>query len=126
MRWARRHGLQCPGGTIRILAVVACKNAGYPGQLPWAFVPAWFDEAPTGKAGVSSGCSWRTRRWRRSADVLRSCESLDDEHRSTTVSAHESGPNGAGCGGVGGNDRERLMQSLASDGDVSLAVRVGE
>lgn len=56
MRRARRRGLQCPGGRIRILAVVACKSPGYLRQRPWAFVSARFDEAPTGKVfGVSSG-----------------------------------------------------------------------
>ena len=96
-----------------MLAVVACKNAGYPRQCPWAFVSAWFDEAPTGKVfGVSSGCPWRTRRWRRCADVLRSRESLDDEHRSTTVSAHEGGPNGAGCSGPDNVAGHKLLGDL--------------
>ena len=49
MRWARRHGMPSRGGRIGILAVVACKNAEYPRQWPWAVVSAWFDEAPTGQ-----------------------------------------------------------------------------
>src|ERR1700674_3037239 len=113
-----------------MLAVAACKNAGYPRQRPWAFVSAWFDEAPTRKVfGVSSGCSWRTRRWRRSADVLRSCESLDDEHRCAAVPAHEGGPDAVSSAVVAGfSDRWLwpVMQKFTSGGDVSLAVGVGE
>jgi hypothetical protein len=110
MRWVRRHGLQCPGGRIRILAVVACKNAGYPRQRPWAFVSSWFDEAPTDKFfAVTGGCSWW---W--CPDLLRAGEGLDDEHRRAAVPAHEGGPDGTGPGrnsaGVGGTLRRRLMQ----------------
>src|ERR1700674_5440253 len=113
-----------------MLAVAACKNAGYPRQRPWAFVSAWFDEAPTRKVfGVSSGCSWRTRRRRRSADVLRSCESLDDEHRCAGVPAQEGGPDAvssAVVAGFSGRWRWRLMRNFASGGYVGLAIGFGE
>src|SRR5271156_3751604 len=69
------------------------------------------------------------RAWR-SADVLGPREGLDDEHWSTTVSAYERGPHGAGSGTdvdwIGSKHRDWLMQQLASGRDVELAIGVGE
>ena len=93
--------------------------------------PGSMKRALMGKVfGVSSGCSWWTRGWRGSADVLRSCESLNDEHRCAAVPAHEAGSRvtviGTGIGEVSGRRGHWLMQKLTSDGDVSLAVGVSE
>jgi hypothetical protein len=57
-------------------------------------------------------------------------EGRDDEHRGAAVSAHEGGPGatviGAAIAGVSGRRGWRLMQQLASGGDIVLAVGVGE
>jgi hypothetical protein len=62
--------------------------------------------------------------------VLRACEGLDDDHRRATVPAHERWPDGADpgsyCAGFGGNIGRWVMQQLACDGDVALAVGIGE
>jgi len=98
MRGARRRGFAMFGRQDRFWRLRRARTR-MSAATTMAFVSAWFDEAPTGKVfGVSSGYSWRTRRWRRTADVLRSCESLDDKHRCAAVSANEGGPHGAGCG----------------------------
>ena len=53
-------------------------------------------------------------------------EGLDDEHRGAAVSADEGRPHGAGGGRVGRSDRSRLMQQLADNRDIVLAVGIGE
>ena len=60
--------------------------------------------------------------------MLCACEGLDDEHRRATVPAHERWPDGADpgsyCAGFGGDIRRRLMQKIASGGDVALTARI--
>ncbi len=62
--------------------------------------------------------------------MLRAREGLDDEHRGAAVSAHEGGPGaaviGAAIAGVSGRRGRRLMQKIASGGDVVLTVGVSE
>jgi hypothetical protein len=62
--------------------------------------------------------------------VLSAREGLDDEHRGAAVPAHEGGPGaaviGAAIAGVSGRRWRRLMQKVASGGDIVLAVGVGE
>ena len=62
--------------------------------------------------------------------MLSARESLDDEHRGAAESAHEGGPRaaviGAAVAGVSGRRWRRLMQKIASGGDIVLAVGVGE
>ena len=62
--------------------------------------------------------------------MLSAREGLDDEHRRAAVSAHKGGPGaaviGAAIAGVGGRRWRRLMQMIASGGDIVLAVGVGK
>ena len=62
--------------------------------------------------------------------MLSAREGLDDEHRRAAMSAHEGGPGtaviGAAVAGGSGRRWRRLMQKIASGGDVVLAVGVGE
>ena len=62
--------------------------------------------------------------------MLSAREGLDDEHRRAAVSAHEGGPGaaviGAAIAGVSRRRWRRLMQKIASGGDILLAIGVGE
>src|SRR5450631_2095228 len=123
MMWSR--------GKMRMVGVGRCKNGAYPRRRPWEFASVRLDEAPTELFyGLRGGCSWWGRRSRRSTDVLSAGEGLDDEHRCAAVSAHEGGSHGADadvdCGGLGGNDRGRLMQQFTRRRDLVFAVGVSE
>jgi hypothetical protein len=62
--------------------------------------------------------------------VLSAHEGHDDEHRRAAALAHEGGPGtaviGAVVAGVSGKHWYRLMQKIASGGDIVVAVGVGE
>ena len=62
--------------------------------------------------------------------MLSAREGLDDDHRGAAVSAQEGGSGavviGAGIAGLSGRRWRRLMQKIASSGNVVLGVGVGE
>ena len=58
--------------------------------------------------------------------MLSACEGFDDEHRRAAVPAHEGGSGAAVISALVARRGGRLMQKLASGGDVVLAVGVGE
>src|SRR5271165_1911225 len=112
---------------MRRVADRGCQNAGYAHWRQWQFASVPLEEAPMGKCFVIVGGSWWARR---SADLLRTGEGVDDEHGRATVPAHEGRSDGTGPGrdsaGLGGNLRGRLMQQFTRRRDLVFAVGVGE